>query len=243
MLSDLPICRRAGRSTPDLVVSQQMSKPLVIIGNGQIAELCCSLFTRTTDYGVAGFAVDRDLIKADSLLGLPVVPLGEVESRFPPQSVHAFVAIGPGRNNAVRAAKFLEMRQKGYRFANYISPHAVVSPDAQIGENVAIGHLSVVSPWARIGDNVAIGASSNIGHHCRIESHAFLPVHVVVAGSVVIGERAFVGTGATIRDNVTIGAGSVIGAGATILGDVEPNAVYVAERAKKLAMTADQVRL
>ena len=220
-----------------------MPQRVVIVGNGQIAELYCSLFTRTTDYRVAGFAIDRQFIGADELLGLPVVPLDEVESRFPPTSVQAFVAIGPVGNNAVRASKFLEMRQKGYRFANYISPHAVVSPDAHLGENVVIGHLTVVSPWVRIGDNAVVGSSSNIGHHSRIHDHAFLPVHVVVAGSVVIGERAFVGTGATVRDNVTIGAGSVIGAGATILGDVEPNAVYVTERAKKLDVAADQVRL
>ena len=64
-----------------------------------------------------------------------------------------------------------------------------------------------------------------------------------LAGSVVVGERAFIGTGATVRDNVRIGAGSVVGAGATILGDVEPNAVYVSERARKLPMSADQAHL
>lgn len=211
-----------------------MSERLVIVGNGQLAELYCSQFTRTTDYRVAGFAVDREFIEADNLHGLPVVPLDEIESCFPPGSVRAFVGIGPVRNNTVRAARFLELRQMGYRFANYISPHAVVSPDAHLGENVVVGHRSVVSPWARIGDNVVIGSSSSIGHHCRIHSHAFLPVHVVIAGSVVVGERAFIGSGATVRDNVTIGAGSVVGAGATVLDDVEPNAVYVAERAKRL---------
>lgn len=220
-----------------------MSKPLFIVGNGQLAQLYCSTFNRFTDYRVAGFAVDRDMITTDSLVGLPVVPLDEVESHFPPDAVHAFVGIGPVGNNAVRAAKFLEMEQKKYRFANCISPHAVVSPDVQIGKNVVIGHLTVVSPWVSIGDDVVIGSTSSIGHHSRIHDHAFLPVHVVVAGSVVIGERAFVGAGATIRDNVTIGAGSVIGAGATVLADVEPGAVYVSERAKRLPMAADQVRL
>ena len=220
-----------------------MSKRLVIVGNGQMAELFCSNFTHSADYRVAGFAVDRNLIKADRHLGLPLVPFEEIESHFPPGSFQAFVAIGPVRNNRIRAAKFLELREKGYRFANLISPHAVVSPDASVGENVAIGHFSTVGPWCRIGDNVLIGSSSNIGHHCQIHNHAFLPVHVVMAGSVVVGERAFVGTGAIIRDNVNIGAGSVIGAGATILGDVEPNTVYSSSAAKQLPMRADQARL
>lgn len=196
-----------------------MSKELVIIGNGQMAELLCSHFTRTSDYRVAGFAVDATFIKAGELLGLPVVALEEVESRFAPDAFDAFVAIGPAANNTV------------------------ISPDASVGENVVVGPFSTVQPWARIGDNVLVGGSSIVGHHCQVHSHAYLALHVVMAGSVVIGERAFVGIGATIRDNVKIGEGSVIGAGATILSDVAPNSVHVPPRATQLPMSADQVRL
>jgi len=220
-----------------------MSKRLVIVGNGQMAELFHSNFTRMSDYRVAGFAVDRSFITGDRLHDLPVVPFDEVQSHFSPESFLAFVAIGPVKNNSVRAERFLDLRRKGYSFANCISPHAVVSPDASIGENVAIGHLSIVSPWVRIGDNVLIGSGSNVGHHCRVHDHAFLPVHVTLAGSVDVGERAFVGAGATIRDNVTIGEASVISAGATILGDVEPNSVYASPAAKPLPMRADQAQL
>jgi sugar O-acyltransferase (sialic acid O-acetyltransferase NeuD family) len=224
-------------------LEKPVSKQLVIVGNGQMAELFCSHFSHNTDYRVAGFAVDRAFIKSDRLLGLPVVPFEEVESHFAPGSFDAFVAIGPVKNNTVRAARFLAMRQKGYRFANYISPHAIVSPDASLGENVSLGHLAIVSPWARIGDNVLIGAGSSIGHHCHVHSHAFLPLHVIMAGSVVIGERAFVGVGTTIRDNVSIGEGSVIGAGSAILGDVDADAVYASSAARPLPMRADQARL
>ncbi len=220
-----------------------MSKRLVIVGNGEMAELFCSHFTHTTGYRVAGFAVDRPFIKEDHLLGLPVVPFDEVHARFPPESFHAFVAIGPVRNNTVRAARFDELQSKGYRFANYINPAATISPDVTLGKNVVVGASCVLLPWSTIGDNVLIGTGSILGHHCQLHRHAYLALHVVMAGSVVIGERAFVGVGVTIRDNVTIGEGSVVGAGTTILGDVEPNAVYVPERAKKLELTADQVRL
>jgi len=220
-----------------------MSKQLVIVGNGQMAELFLSHFSKTTDYRVAGFAVDRDLIKQDRLHDLPVVAFEEIESHYPPDSFEAFVAIGPVRNNTVRAARFRELRQKRYRFANYLSPHAVISADAHLGENVSVGHLAIVSPWVTVGDDVLIGAACIIGHHCQVHSHAFLPLQVVMAGSVVIGERAFIGTGAVIRDNVSIGEGSVIGAGSVVLGDVEPGTVYASPAAKPLPMRADQARL
>lgn len=220
-----------------------MSGRLVIVGNGQMAELFCSNFANLTDFNVAGFAVERAFIKEPRLLGLPLVPLDEVEASFPPDQFHAFVAIGPVRNNRVRASAYGELRRKGYRFASYVSPRAEVSPDASIGEGVSIGHFCVIGPWARIGDNVLIGSASIIGHHCQLLSHAFLPAHVVMAGSVVVGERAFVGTGATVRDNVTLGEGCVIAAGSAVLGDVEPNSVYASPAAKPLPMRADQTRL
>lgn len=220
-----------------------MSRDLVIVGNGQMAELFCSQFTHSAEYRVVGFAVDREWITAETLLGLPVVPLDELESRFPPDAVCAFVAIGPVKNNAVRAEKFDELRRRGYRLASRIHPQASVSPDATIGENVVIGAFSAVLAWSTVADNVLLGAGSIVGHHCQLHSHAYLALRVTLAGSVVIGERAFLGVGSTVRDNVTIGAGSVVGAGAVILGDVEPNSVYVPERAKRLAIAADRVRL
>lgn len=220
-----------------------MSKQLVIVGTGQMAELSCSQFTHNTDYRVVGFAVGREFIKTDKLLGLPLVPLEKLRMQFPPESTEAFISVGPVKNNAVRAALFDELRHEGYRFANFISPRAVVSPDVTMGENVYVGHLSVISSWCRIGDGVVIGSTINVGHHCHIRRHAFLAGHTVLAGSVDVGERAFIGAGVTIRDNVTIGEASVVGAGATILGDVEPNSVYATERASKLAIAADQVRL
>ena len=220
-----------------------MSKRVVIIGAGQMAEVFCSQFTHRTEYRVAGFAVGGEFIKEESLLGLPVVPLEDLESHYPPESTQAFISIGPLRNNTVRAGTFDELRRRGYRFPNLISAHAVISPDARLGENVVIGHLTVVSSWCSIGDNVLIGSTCNIGHHCQVQAHAFLAGHLVMAGSVVVGERAFIGPGAVIRDNVAIGAGSIVGAGATILESVEPNAVYAAAGARKLAIAADQVRL
>lgn len=220
-----------------------MTRALVIIGNGQMAELFWSHFTQLGNHHVAGFAVDRERLAGDRLLGLPVVAFDEIETHFGPRTCDAFVAIGPVQNNAIRAARFLELRRSGYRLASYISPHAVVSRDAVLGEHVVVGAFAVIQPWATVGDNAHVGGGSIVGHHSRIGEHAFLSLHVVMAGAVGIGERAFVGVGATIRDNVTVGCCSVVGAGATILNDVDAHTVHVAPRAIQLPMRADAARL
>jgi UDP-N-acetylglucosamine acyltransferase len=95
-----------------------------------------------------------------------------------------------------------------------ISPKAMVSPKAQLGEGVVVG------PYAVIGDNVKIGAGSQIdsfaqvlgytelGKNCRIFSYA-------VVGNIpqdlkYKGERSFliIGNDNRIREFVTINPGT-----------------------------------
>jgi FlaA1/EpsC-like NDP-sugar epimerase len=73
-----------------------MSRELVIVGNGQMAELFCSQFTHNTDYRVVGFSIGRELMTGDELLGLPLVPLEELRTQFPPRVDRGFHRRWPG---------------------------------------------------------------------------------------------------------------------------------------------------
>lgn len=61
-----------------------------------------------------------------------------------------------------------------------IHPTAIVSKDAQIGENVNIGAFSIIEPDVVIGDNCEIRSSviiadgARIGNNCRIFSNAVI---------------------------------------------------------------------
>ena len=61
-----------------------------------------------------------------------------------------------------------------------ISPFAVVSPDAQVGDNVEIGHFCSIEPGVTIGNG------------CKLASH------VVIKSGVTIGERNQFGEGSVI---------------------------------------------
>jgi sugar O-acyltransferase (sialic acid O-acetyltransferase NeuD family) len=220
-----------------------MAQPLIIFGNGQMAELACARFRRDARYEVVGFTVDRSHALDTRFCELPLVPFDEVDRHFPAQSVHMFIGIGPVQANRIRAERFLQARQLGYRFASYISEQAIVDPEVVIGENCSIGESAIVAPFTRIGDNVRIGSASLIGHHCLVGDHCFIGVGSVVGGSVRIGARAFVGINATVRDRLTLGEGSVIGAGATIVRDTAPGAVFVAPEAVAIPLSAERVKL
>lgn len=91
-----------------------------------------------------------------------------------------------------------------------IHPTAIVSPDAQIGENVTIGPFSVVEPGVILGNNCSLGIHSivksgtTLGNNNRIEDSAILggmPQHTnppARIGGVVIGNNN------VFRENVTI---------------------------------------
>jgi hypothetical protein len=94
-----------------------------------MAELAYARLRRDTRYEIVGFTVDRSHLREPGPFGLRVVAFEEVAREFPPGSVSMFVAVGPVQANRVRADRFTQARRLGYRFINYISPHAIVDPD------------------------------------------------------------------------------------------------------------------
>lgn len=220
-----------------------MAEQLLIYGNGQMAELAFARFQRDPRHSVVGFTVDRSLIGEARLHGLPVIPFDEIERHFPPSAARLFVAVGPVRNNRIRADRYLHAKSMGYRFASHVSARAGVDPGVQIGENCSIGDGVVVDPYVHIGENVWIGAGAVIGHHSELGDHCFIGVNCTVLGSVRIGAFALVGAGAVIRDRISIGDASVIGVGATIIRDTAPESVFMAPEAVELPIGSGRVRL
>lgn len=220
-----------------------MSEPLLIYGNGQMAEYALARFRSDKRFDVVGFTVDRASLREPTLRGKPVVAFEEIERAFPPASVRMFVAVGPVQANRISADRFLRARQLGYRFASYVSPSAIIDADVRIGENCSIGDNTVVGSYVQMGDNVRIGTASVIGHHCVLEDHCFISINCSITGSVRIGSRALIGAGAAIRDRVNIGEASIIGIGATIVRDTAPESVHAAPDAVELPISSRNVRL
>ena len=217
-------------------------KRLVIFGAGDIAELAHFYFTRHCGYEVAAFTVDAQFLKDQAFCGVPVVPFESVAADFPPADHEMFVAVSYAKLNALRRDKYLAAKERGYRVATYVSPHATVLNEGRIGENCFVLEDNTIQPFAVIGDNVTLWSGNHIGHHSRIGDHCFITSHVVVSGGVTIGERSFIGVNATLRDHVTVGAGCVIGAGSLILKDTADDTVHSAMPAELARIPASRLR-
>jgi len=201
------------------------TKKLVIIGAGETSEIACEYFTMDSEYEVVGFAVDRQFIKCNTLAGLPVVPLDEVQNQFPPSDYWAFVAASSTKLNRVRSDLYEQAKNKNYRMASYISSKAFVWRNAQIGENCFIFEDNTVQPFVKIGNNVVLWSGNHIGHNSIIQDHCFLSSHVVISGFCDIGEYSFLGVNSTVINNISIGKDCFIGAGALIQKDVPSGSV------------------
>lgn len=219
-----------------------MTKPLVVFGTGDIAQLAHYYFTSDSDYEVAGFTVDREFVDRDTFEGLPVVPFDQVADRFPPAAHAAFAAVSYTKLNALRRQKYLALKQLGYTIASYVSTKATVLTRGRIGENCFILEDNTIQPFVEIGTNVTMWSGNHIGHHSRIGDHCFLSSHVVVSGGVTIGESCFVGVNATLRDHVSIGDRCVIGAGALILEDAAPDGVYLGPATERSRVPSTRLR-
>ena len=66
---------------------------IVIVGDGETAELAYEYFTCDSPHEVVAFAVEREFAKKDRLFDLPVIHFEEMERLYPPAEYKAFVAI------------------------------------------------------------------------------------------------------------------------------------------------------
>lgn len=196
---------------------------LLLVGDGQFAQIAYEYFSYDSQYEVVGFSVETAYLRQKQLFGLPVVPFEEVEAEFPPGNIAFYAAVTYTEQNRVRTRLYKEAKEKGYRPASYISSRAFVWRNCRIGEHCFIFEGTVIQPYVSMGDNVIVWGGSHVGHHGSVGNNCFIASHVAISGNCSIGEYTFVGVNSTLVDGISIGSDCIIGADATVLGNVEDN--------------------
>lgn len=203
---------------------------LVIVGDGEFAEIAYEYFSADSGYSVSGFAVEQAYRKKEELRGLPVIDLEGLGDRFPPESYHAFVAISFGKLNRVRSRLFEKVKGMGYTCATYISSWAFIWDRDCLGENCFVFEDNTIQPFVRIGDDVVLWSGNHIGHRAVIEDHCFISSHVVVSGFCHIGRNTFMGVNSTLADEVDVGRDNWIGPGIVLTKSTDDGQLFGAEQ-------------
>ena len=206
---------------------------VVIFGVKDFASLAHFYLRHDSEHRVVAFTVHREFMPAESEFeGLPVVPLEDLETTYPPDRYSAFAPMSHRKMNRLREGVYNELKGRGYQLISYVSSRATTFPEGKIGDNCFILENNTIQPFATIGDNVVIWSGNHIGHHSVVESHTFITSHVVISGHCRIGAYSFLGVNATLKDQLTLAEGTLIGMGANITKDTEPWSLYKADATK-----------
>lgn len=216
-------------------------KKLVIVGAGEFAEIAYEYFTYDSQYEIVAFAVEQKYRDKDLLFHLPVIDFEDMNKIYPAERYETFVAITYTQLNRVRKRLYLECRKMGYHCASYVSSHAFVWHNVNIGENSFIFENNTLQYHVQIGNNVVLWSGNHIGHRTVIEDDCWLTSHDVISGFCHIGTGCFLGVNATLGDNVTLAKDIVLGAGAlTVRNLSDAGQVYIGSPARLLGRTSYQ---
>jgi sugar O-acyltransferase (sialic acid O-acetyltransferase NeuD family) len=218
-----------------------MSK-VIVFGISQWAELAHFYLMHDSPHDVVAFTLDHDYIKEDTYKNLPVVPFESLDKQFPPDEYEMFIPMSFKRMNHLRAEKYSDAKQRGYKLISYVSSKATVWPGFSCGDNCFIFEDNTIQPFVELGNNIVMWSGNHIGHHTRIKDHVMITSHVVISGCCTIEPYCFFGVNATVRDETIIARETLVGAGVVILKDTQEFEVYKMSAATPADFRSDEIR-
>lgn len=208
-----------------------MVRSLYLLGAGGHASVLADILQENGDDITAIFSPQVD----DTRKALASIPVLDDENILLSKCMTDFIlvnAIGSLPGNSLRARLFCKFSERGFKFKNVISSHAVISTFANLGNGVQIMPGAIVQAGAVIGDNTIINSGAIIEHDCIVGKHNHIAPGVTLSGQVITGDNVHIGTGAIVIQGVSIGDRAVIAAGAIITKNVEIDKIVFGARAK-----------
>ncbi|MBI3519739.1 MAG: acetyltransferase [Bacteroidetes bacterium] len=137
-------------------------------------------------------------------------------------------------DNIIRQKVAARIIEKNQTILNVIHPLTSISKSVKMGVGNFVSKHTSINPLAVIGDFCILNTSSVIEHECILSNAVHVAPGAVLAGNVLVGENTFIGANAVIKQGIKIGKHVVIGAGSVVIKDIEDNAVYVGNPARKI---------
>jgi sugar O-acyltransferase (sialic acid O-acetyltransferase NeuD family) len=207
---------------------------VVIVGTGETAAAALEYFRHDTPHEVVAFSAEAPFITAGSCYGLPLVPLEELAHAYPAAGHRVFVAVALVQLNRVRRRLYRAVKAAGFDCVSYVSSHAVITLDVEIGENSFVQEHATLQYGARVGDNVFIGSGTCLGYQSVVEDDCYAGPHVTVGDFCTVGRACFLGASSCIAEGRLVAEDCIIGAGAVILKDTVARQVYLGNPARPL---------
>lgn len=195
-----------------------MRKPLIIIGAGDHARVLLDVLLDQGE-NVIGFA-DKNVSKGTLIYNIPVIGDDKVALSYKSDEVELVNGIGSINSTDLRTSLYNYYKLKGYTFKSVIHQSAIISKRSKISDAVQILAGAVISVEAEIGENTIINTRSSIDHGCVIGKNCHIAPGCILSGCVKVGNETHIGTGSSIIQGISIGNNVLIGAGSVVLKNI-----------------------
>jgi sugar O-acyltransferase (sialic acid O-acetyltransferase NeuD family) len=194
---------------------------LYVFGAGGHGKVVADVAIRA-GWRVLALLDDNPKLADDTVWGLPVIRgRDRVENLLRSEDLVVF-AIG---NNAARMRLQRELERRGIRAQTVISPQAIVSDWASVGNGTVIMPGAIVNAGAVIGDGAILNTAAVVEHDCEVADFAHVSPNSSLGGAAKIGTLSQVGIGSSVLPQVRIGARTILGAGSVATCDLPDDVV------------------
>ena len=192
---------------------------ILIFGIGAKGDEVAAFIKEYDLYNIIGFTVDAKYLNVEHFWGLPVYP-AEVVEKYINTDTLVYIAVSQQLfMNRIREEKYNMMKEKGYHFANIVSPKATVKA-CQLGEGNWVKDFAYIGYKSEVEDNNIFGVYSNLEHYSVIGNHNYVCCNSTIAGNCRIGNNNYFGVSSTVYNVVNIGNKCLIGGGAIVKKDI-----------------------
>lgn len=203
-------------------------KPIIFIGGGGHAQSVLCAMPKSTN--IAGYA---DVHANDKLAIAYLGSDEEVQKQYSPNEYDVHVTFVYAGDVNMELRKMIIAQYAGYKHATIVSEHALVTPNAKLGEGVCVLEKAVVKA-DKVGKDTVINTGVILEHGCVVGENCLVATGAIICGDVKIGNDCLIGAGAIIRDGVTIGDKVIVGLGAIVTKDINEPGTYVGSPAKRV---------
>lgn len=197
-----------------------MSEPreILLIGAGGHARACIGV-VEAAGFELVGLVASADDV-GTRVLGYPVLGTDADLPALRARAALVLVAIGQLVDPAPRMAAVAAAAAAGFRFPAVVSPRAMVSRHASVGEGSIVMHGAIVNAAASVGRHCIVNSQALVEHDAALGDFTHLSTGALLNGGACVGERSFVGSGSVVRQGLVIGSDCFVAMGSIVRDDM-----------------------